>query len=86
METYTIITETEQKEIKITFPCSFNYLNSVYYHFINHVSGVAVYGTRSISNVYIETVTSWENMIPCDKSEVEEAFNKVVNNLKNKLK
>ena len=81
------VNKTIQSEIELTFPCSFKHRSSpAYYHFNTEKTGINVMGASgSINTASPNNILFWDELEPCEKSEVEEAFNKVVSQLKDKL-
>lgn len=82
------VKDTIEREIELTFPCSFKKNRYIYFHFENDKvsGGVAVFEDR-VSPTEISTILTWnnlENLIPCKKSEVLEAYNLVLKHQREK--
>ena len=71
------------EEIEVTFPASFkNKINNeIYYHYEEHNKGVAIYGNGSLGSLS-SWILSLNEVEPCSKEEVEQAFNRVIQNVK----
>lgn len=73
------VTDTIKREIEITFPCSFKAKDSVtFYHFYSETIGVSLWPTIGHINPVGINSANFNNLIPCDKSEVEAVFKAII--------
>lgn len=75
------VKNTIEREIEITFPCSFKTKDSVtFYHFYSERIGVSLWPTIGHINSLGINSANFNDLIPCDKSEVEAVFKSFVRN------
>lgn len=73
------VSDTTKREIEITFPCSFKTKDSVtFFHFYSERIGVSLWPTIGHINPLGINSANFNDLIPCDKSEVEAVFKAVI--------
>ncbi len=80
------VKEQIERELEITFPCSFKKLDGTgsFAHFNSEEDNGTVIREciKDISTCKISNLGDLPNYIPCEKSEVEAAFNRVIKHYK----
>ena len=72
-----------EREIEITFPCSFRYKDlGVYYYLKSENIGVAVYSNNNSIGFINASIVQFNDVIPCENIEVEAAFDRVIKHYK----
>lgn len=78
------VTKTSTEELDLQFPISFKHkTGNVFYHCIDEKNSIGVYGDRDVSfHITHAVLNHYSPEQNCEKSEVEAAFNKAIENMK----